>query len=118
MIRIACLTGCKTCKNDTRCTECFYPLSLKYLKSTGVDTCVSDCGLRYYATPNRVCNPCDFRCLTCSDSTANTCPDCDYAAEGVTKTGPLSCDCSDGYSVNTIIGACVSNFVAGSNANV
>ncbi len=105
---IGCLTGCRSCKNTTRCLDCFYPLALKHSKAADTDSCVSDCGLRYYATPSRVCTQCDFRCLSCSDASPNSCPDCDLAVEGVVKTGALSCGCGDGFTASTKLGMCLS----------
>ena len=101
--KIACLEGCFVCPNANMCSECGSPLIIKHDDSGTLDTCVSDCGIRYYVDLSNLpltCMKCDFRCLSCLGPENTNCPNCDASLEGVVKTGSRSCDCDDRYTPN------------------
>ncbi len=102
-----CLANCISCTNSTRCVLCD---SAHFRRSdTDADVCVSDCGKGYFATLNpNVCTACDFRCLTCTNSTAFSCPSCNTDIDGVTQTNVLTCGCMAGYVTNVEKKKCLS----------
>jgi len=74
------------------------------------DTCVQDCGLRYF-TVDQVCIQCDFRCLSCSSTSNSDCPNCDTSVTGVIRKGINTCGCAEGYTADTSERKCLRNFV-------
>jgi len=82
------------------------PYARKTNYNDDTDTCVTDCGLKYYAF-DQVCIPCDFRCQSCTGSSNYECPNCDTSVTGVIRKGPNTCVCGDGYTADIDQGKCV-----------
>ena len=101
-----CLDNCKNCTSGTRCIECNSTYYLKYSTEDATDSCVTDCGPRYYPHTNKTCIECDFRCLACNGTTPDMCPLCDTGKQGVEVVGALKCNCSKGYMANLTSRAC------------
>jgi len=98
-----CLYGCSKCTNTIRCIEC----KLSYLHKSGsdFDTCVTNCGPKYYQDGHE-CKKCDFRCLTCTGPSVENCVVCDISMLGVIRKEPFECTCDYGLIANITSGKC------------